>query len=214
MPTYPPIQPAASIPAVQRLPYWRYSMANRNPDSWWQRIQRFFHSPGGSLRWRTWWLEVLNPMQFGALIGIGLSFLVLLMFWYPVAAGYAGGVIAAGLILALTFFIARFLYGLVLPQGQGMGILVFLLGAALAAIAGFQVTALTRTAFSASQPEVAFIFLDGLLVGALGGISYGSYRVLARFKSKALALAASLALGGIPLFLIWAVGLFSLPFRH
>jgi hypothetical protein len=189
-------------------------MANRTSDSWWRRLKGFFHSPGGSLRWHTWWTETLNAMQFGALIGIVISSLVLLMYSYPVAAGYASGVIAAGLILVVTFFVARFLYGLAFPQGHALGILAFLIGAALAAIAGFQVADLARTMFSVSQPQVALLILDGMLVGAIGGSSYGNYHALTRFKSKALSVAASLALAGIPLFLIWAVGLFSLPFHH
>jgi hypothetical protein len=213
-PVYIPVQPAANNPAAPRLPYWRYSMNNRTADSWWRRFKGFFHSPGGNLRWRTWWSEALDAMQFGAIIGIVLASLVLLMFSYPVAAGYACGVVAAGLILGVTFFVARFLYGLAFSQGHALGILAFLIGAALAAIAGFQVTAWARTALSASHPEAALLILDGLLVGAIGGISYGSYHALARFKSKALAAAASLALAGIPLCLIWVVGLFSLPFRH
>ena len=213
-PAYIPTRSPSSIPTAPRSPYWPSLKTNRPPESLWQRVKKFFRSPGGSLRWRTWWRETLKPMQFGAYIGIGLSLLILLMFWYPVAAGYACGVIAAGLILVITFFVARFLYGLVFSQGHGMGILAFLLGAALAAIAGFQVAGWAGATLSTTSPVAGLILLDGVLVGAIGGLSYGNYRTLTKFKSKALAFASSLALGGVPLFLIWAVGLFNLPFQH
>jgi hypothetical protein len=177
------------------------------------RAKWFFITPGGRLNWRTWWLETRWAIALGGLIGIGASFLVLLLFMYPAFAGYVSGAAAAGLLSVLTYYMAHYLYNLRFSPGKGLGIFILVLGIGLAVLAFFRVSALARTAVAEVNTSPAWLFLDGLLVGAAGGAAYGNYRTLSLRKSKALSLAASLLLAAALLSVMWLIGLFDLPFE-
>jgi hypothetical protein len=73
---------------------------------------------------------------------------------------------------------------------------------------------MARAAVAETSTHPAWLFLDGLLVGAVGGAAYGNYRTLSRRKSKVLSLTASLLLVAAVLSLMWLVGLFGLPFER
>ncbi len=205
LPSKPPNSPTVIYP--------RSASAIRLAGSLQDRVRKFFITPGGSLTWRAWWLETRNIIALGALIGIGVSFLVLLMFTYPVTAGYTAGAITAGLILVLTMIIARQVFYLRFRLGRAVGVFILLLGIALTVLDYLYVSDLARTTVAAVKTYPEWLFLDGLLLGTIGGTSYGSYKTLSRRKSKALAFAVSLVLALAAIALIWLSGLFDLPFQ-
>jgi drug/metabolite transporter (DMT)-like permease len=177
------------------------------------KVRKYFSTPGGYLNLRMWWLETRTSMLLGGLIGVGVSFLVLLLFMYPVFAGYTSGAVIAGALAVLTYFIAHYLYNLRFSRGKGSGIFALVVGLGLAIFAFVRVSALTSTGVAAIQTYPEWLFLNGLLLGILGGTSYGNYRTLSRRKSQALSFIISLALIATVLALIWLVGLFDLPFQ-
>lgn len=212
--TAPHARSASAAPSPPPASYPRSAAANRFMGSLRDRAKRFFITPGGRLSWRTWWIETRWAIALGGLIGIGASFLVLLLFMYPAVAGYVSGAAAAGALSVLTYYTAHYLYNLRFSPGKGLGIFILVVGIVLATFAFFRVSALARTAVAALNTRPEWLFLDGLLVGAAGGAAYGNYCTLSRRKSKALSLAASLLLAAALLSVMWLIGLFDLPFEQ
>jgi hypothetical protein len=207
------IQAPTSIPGRFTSTSPRVTQTHQLFNSLRNKIRGFFYSPGRYLDRYIWWSETRKFTFLGGITGIGLFFLVILIFKFPVFVGYAVGAVTAGLIVIPTYFISRYLFRLHTRQARGFGTLIILLGGALTIILGIRVAEFVRRFLSALQPQMGWLFLDSLLVGTIGGTSYGNYKTLSRRKSRALASSTSVVLVVIPLIIIGIMGLFSLPFQ-
>jgi hypothetical protein len=197
-----PINPASSAKA-QANPSFRIFKPLRDT------FKKALAAPGGRLNLRTWWLEVRSAILIGGTAGVGLAFLIYLLLMDPAISSYAAGMVAGGVVLIPTYFLARFFHNLRFIQGRGLGILTLLAGITAAAIAGIQAASLARSGLAGIQPHAGWVFLDGLLLGSAGGTAYGSYRVLSRRKSQLVSIVVALLIIAATVALM---GLFALPF--
>lgn len=176
-----------------------------------ESFRRFFHSPGGYINGRIWWLGTRKYTLLGGIAGIGLFLLLFLIFWYPVAVGYLSGALTAGLLAVSIFMIARYLYRKQSSPSKGLGMVILLMGGVLAVILGLQVVEWVSVSLSAWWPQEGWLFLDSFLVGLLGGTAYGNYKTLSRRKSLALASLTTFLLALAPFFLIALMSLVGVP---
>ena len=176
-----------------------------------ESVRRFFHSPGGYINGRIWWLGTRKYTFLGGIAGMGLFLLLFLIFWYPVAVGYLTGALTAGLLAVSIFMIARYLLRKHSGPSKGLGMVILLMGGALAVILGIQVAEWVSVSLSAWWPQEEWLFLDSFLVGLLGGTAYGNFKTLSRRKSIALASLTTFLLALAPFFLIAMMSLFGLP---
>ncbi len=174
-------------------------------------LRAFFTSAGLSLGWDLWWRNVWRYLLGGAAGGLLLSGLIYFFFVYTAYASIAVGVLAGAAILGASGLLARFLNRQKYYYVRISAIIVLILGVILSVGLGAEVRRLTAEFLAGYHPQMSWVVVESLEAGILWGGMAGSYRIIARRKSPALASALAVCLALIPVGVFWLLSKWGLP---
>jgi serine/threonine protein kinase len=179
---------------------------------WRSQARRWFHSPGGALSWQDWWSETRLALLMGVAGGLALFLGTILMFEYPFPTGKVFGILVAVLVAVLSLLgVISFLRR---RQRSDLAIALGLLmvGVYLTYSLGMRANTLATSFLTTHTLHPGWLFLACSLVGLFEGAACGNYQALLGKRSRALAVATSLALALLPWAGICFWGLLSLAF--
>jgi serine/threonine protein kinase len=166
---------------------------------------------------RFWANNIRVSTLMGIAAGLALSGLVWLMFNNPLTTSYILSSIASLTLTAagvwLTFFRIN-LPAMIRPaMSWALRSLTLILFIALAVLAWPLTNTLATAFLSLHQPQVGWLVLDGLALGAGLGSAYGTFRLFARYKNLVSAFFLTLLLAAFPFFFLFLVGAFESSFK-
>jgi serine/threonine protein kinase len=166
---------------------------------------------------RFWWKNIQTGTLIGAVSGLALAGLVWLVFNNPLPTSYvlsaAASLSFTALGVWLTFFRFRLPSTMRPALAWALRSVVLILSILLAVVAWPAVNSLSFAFLSFHQPQVGWLALDGLTLGAGFGTAYGTFRLFARYKNLVVAFLLTLILAAAPFLILSLVGAFGFSFN-
>jgi serine/threonine protein kinase len=166
---------------------------------------------------RFWWKNIQTSLLIGLGSGLALAGLVWLVFNNPLPTSYILSSIASLSITALGVWLTFFRFNLPVMMRPALSWplrgLMLILFIALAVLAWPSIDTLAVTFLSYHFPQVGWLVLDGLTLGAGLGAAYGTFRLFARYKNLVLAFVLTLVLAASPFLILFSVGAFVFSFK-
>jgi serine/threonine protein kinase len=166
---------------------------------------------------RFWWKNIQTGTLAGMVSGLALAGLVGLAFTHPHPTSYLLSSMASLLVTALGVWLTFFRFSLPARMRPALAwalrSLMLILFIALAVLAWPAIDTLAFAFLSSHQPQVGWLVLDGLALGAGLGSAYGTFRLFARYKNLTLAFILTLVLAASPFLVLTLVGAFVFSFR-
>lgn len=188
------VPPAAAVPQpVRPIQARQFIQPSR------QSLRNFFISAGQHLNWRIWLAHTWKYSLGGTAGGLGLFGLIYVIFAYTTVAGYAVGVAAAAAVGFLGWKLAQFLNMRRNYYVRVSGILTLIVVVIFAGFIFVEVSQLTQNYLSGYLPNMYWVLAESTAAGLIWGTAVGSYTIIARRKSQAIAVLAASGLGLLPL---------------